>query len=330
MKNCLITGGEGFVGSLLVPQLNEAGFKAFSYDAGWFNPQKPQGFEIRADIRDTGTFSSVLKDLKIDTVVHLACISNDPSAELDKELTKSINFDCFEPTVLAAKNAGVKRFIHASTSSVYGVSDAVNITENHALVPITLYNQYKAMVEPLLLKHLDNKFQGCILRPATLCGYAPRLRLDLAVNILTNHAITNREIKVFGGDQQRPMLHIQDMANLYKLLVELPEHKFPNGDIFNVSHGNWTIKDLARIVKLIVEKEFPGEEIKIKTIDTNDHRSYHIDSSKVKNQLGFFPYYNIKIAVLDICNAFKQDKVKDSMNNSMYFNVKRLKELNVK
>ena len=148
----------------------------------------------------------------IDAVINLACISNDASFELDEKLSTSINLDAFEPMVVAAKKAGVKRFIYASSSSVYGVSDAPDVTEDHPLVPLTLYNKYKGMCEPLLFKHQSPDFVCVTIRPATLCGYAPRQRLDLSVNILTNHAINNGKITVFGGSQKRPNLHIQDMV----------------------------------------------------------------------------------------------------------------------
>jgi nucleoside-diphosphate-sugar epimerase len=333
MKKILVTGGEGFVGSLLCPQLSENNYEVYSYDTGWFrNKYTPRDYVcLTGDIRNTERLKKFFNDLEIDTVINLACISNDPSALLNKELTKSINLDAFEPLVKAAKSAGVKKFIHASTSSVYGVSDAVNITENHALVPLTLYNEYKAMVESLLLKHLDNNFQGVIIRPATICGYAPRLRLDLTVNILTNHAITNREIKVFGGEQQRPNLHIADMCNLYELLVSLPKSKFPNKEIYNVGKSNYKIESIANIVKSVVESKTPKEpKIKITKTETDDRRSYHINSDKIFHDLGFKPQYNLAVAVEDLCDKFKEGAIKDSMENSSYYNVKKLKELEVK
>ena len=190
--------------------------------------------------------------------------------------------------VIAAKKAGVKRFAYASSSSVYGVSDKPNVTEDHPLVPLTLYNKYKGMCEPLLLKHTDDKFVGVIFRPATVCGYAPRLRLDLSVNILTNHAITNNKITVFGGSQLRPNLHVQDYADLCKLLLTAPSEKIAN-QIFNCGYQNMTIMEIAQMAKKVVEQEFPEKApIEIVTTPTDDNRSYHINSDKIKNVLGFY------------------------------------------
>src|SRR4051812_20243459 len=168
---------------------------------------------VKGDIRDTEHFAKELAG--VEQVIHLACISNDTRFELDSELSKSINYDCFEPMVAAARDAGVRRFIYASTSSVYGVSDAPEVTEEHPLVPLTDYNKYKGMAEPLLLRYQSPDFTTVIIRPATICGYSPRMRLDLTVNILTSKAVTNGVITVFGGSQKRPNLHIDDIAELY-------------------------------------------------------------------------------------------------------------------
>ena len=337
MKNVLVTGACGYVGSLLCPQLIKAGYNVFGYDIGWFGIDHFPGNNFlvpvyEADIRNIKLFKRVCEDHGIDTVINLACVSNDASFELDETLSKSINLEAFEPMVIAAKSAGVKRFISASTSSVYGISDVKNITEEHPLVPLTLYNKYKAQTEPLLLKHLDDDFQGVIIRPATLCGYAPRLRLDLTVNILTNHAITNHEIKVFGGEQLRPNLHIQDMCDLYELLVRLSEYSFPNKEIYNCGYNNFSIDDIADIVKYTLkEYEHSSEkEIKITKVESDDKRSYHINSNKIFKHLGFKPKHYITQAVRDLHEAFKSGKIPNSMDDNMYYNVRRLKELRVK
>jgi nucleoside-diphosphate-sugar epimerase len=260
-------------------------------------------------------------------VINLACISNDASFELDEKLSTSINLDAFEPMVIAAKQAGVKRFIYASSSSVYGVSEARDVTEEHPLVPLTLYNKYKGMCEPRLFKHQSPGFVCVTIRPATLCGYAPRQRLDLSVNILTNHAINNRNITVFGGSQKRPNLHLQDMVDLYKLLLTVPDEKIA-GQIFNAGFQNMAIMEIARIVKRVVQEMFPDKgEIPIVTTPTDDIRSYHVNSDKIQRVLGFKPKHTIEDAVRDLCAAVKAGKLPNSMDDNFYFNVRRLKEL---
>jgi nucleoside-diphosphate-sugar epimerase len=283
---------------------------------------------VKGDLRDFNKFSQVVEGH--DAVINLACISNDASFELDEELSTSINLNAFEPLVLASKAAGVKRFIYASSSSVYGVSNEPDVREDHPLIPLTLYNKYKGDCEPLLLKHTDNNFVGVIFRPATVCGYAPSQRLDLSVNILTNLAINKKEITVFGGSQMRPNLHIQDYCDVVQLLLESDAGKVQN-QIFNVGSQNLEINEIAKIVKRIVEERFPNQEqIKIVKTKSNDNRSYHINSDKIRDTLGFVPRYSVEDAVHELCDAFQAGKIPDSLNNDVYFRVKRLKKLGVK
>ena len=329
-KKVLVTGGAGYVGSLLTPQLLQAGYDVTVYDImffdDWFLPKdNPRLTVIDGDIRDTRKLAAALKGH--DTVINLACISNDASFELDESLSTTINLDAFEPMVLAAKDAGIRRFIYASSSSVYGVSDKPNVTEDHPLVPLTLYNKYKGMCEPLLFKHTSDKFVGVVFRPATLCGYAPRLRLDLSVNILTSHAVVNNRITVFGGSQLRPNLHIQDYVDLCKLLLEAPEQKIAN-QIFNCGYQNMSIMELAHLVKRVVAEEFPEKPpIDIVTTPSNDNRSYHINSDKIRRVLGFQPQHTIEEAIRDLCRAFREGKIPDTMANDRYYNVRTLKKL---
>jgi nucleoside-diphosphate-sugar epimerase len=326
----LVTGGTGYVGSLLVPQLIDLGCQVTAYDtmyfgdASLFRPHSKLKV-IQGDIRDTAKFSQALKG--VDAVINLACISNDASFELDEKLSTTINLDAFEPMVLAAKKAGVKRFIYASSSSVYGVSESPNVTEDHPLLPLTLYNKYKGMCEPLLWKHQSPEFVCVVIRPATLCGYAPRQRLDLSVNILTNHAINAGKITVFGGSQKRPNLHVQDMCDLYKLLLEVTDDKIA-GQTFNAGFQNLSIMEIAQIAKRVVQEEFPDKgDIPIVTTPTDDIRSYHVNSEKITRVLGFKPKRNIEDAVRDLCKAFKAGKLPNSMQDTSYFNVRRLKQL---
>ncbi len=243
-------------------------------------------------------------------------------------MSKSINFDCFEDLVSISKKNGVKKFIYASSSSVYGFSDDPNVTEEHPLVPLTLYNKFKGMCEPVLKKYLDDKFRGVIIRPATVCGYAPHCRLDLSVNILTNHAVNNKKIIVLGGgEQKRPNLHINDMSRAYLALMD-NDFKDINGETFNVSFENKKIIELAKIVSTNVKNFFNYDnvEIEVKT-ETVDNRSYHVNSDKIKKVLNFEPHYNIDDAVQSLCQAFKDGKLPDSLTDPKYINVTTLKNL---
>ena len=330
MENILITGGAGYVGNVLVPKLLEKGYKITVYDILFFGKDTlpinhPNLSIIKGDVRDIQLFKKIV--IGMDAVLHLACISNDPSFELDESLSKTINYDCFEPLVLASKAAGVKRFIYCSSSSVYGVSDAPQVTEETPLVPLTLYNKYKGMCEPLLFKHMTDNFTCVTIRPATICGYSPRTRLDLSVNILTNHAVNKGNIIVFGGSQKRPNLHIQDMCDLYELLLTVPSEKI-QGQTFNVGYQNFTISEIAQMVRTVVENEFPDKKpIGVNTTASNDSRSYHISSEKIKRVLGFEAKRSIEDAIRDLCCAFKQGKLSNSFENDWYYNVRQLQKI---
>lgn len=333
MKNVLVTGGAGYVGSRLIPQLLKVGHRVTVYDIMYYGdgflPKDNSNLTvIKGDIRDTKKLTEAFKE--IDVVIHMACISNDASFELDENLSRTVNYDAFEPMVVAAKRMGVKRFIYASSSSVYGVSDAPDVTEEHPLVPLTLYNKFKGLCEPLLFKHQSSDFVCVTIRPATICGYAPRQRLDLSVNILTNHAVNNNKINVFGGAQLRPNLHIQDMCDLYEILIEIPDDKIA-GQIFNAGYQNMSIMKIAQFAKKIVEDKFTEKgSIDIVTVPTDDIRSYHVNSDKIKRILGFTPKRTVEDAILDLCKAFREGKLPNSMTDDIYYNVNRMKALRAK
>jgi nucleoside-diphosphate-sugar epimerase len=328
-ERVFVTGGAGYCGTRLVPQLLDVGYKVTVYDIMYFGNALPKDNPnlsvITGDIRDTEKLTAAVADH--DAFVSLACISNDASFELDEELSTSVNLVAFEPMVIVAKAAGVKRFVYASSSSVYGVSDQSDVTEDHPLVPLTLYNKYKGMCEPLLNKHIDDSFAGMTFRPATVCGYSPRQRLDLSVNILTNHAVNKNKITVFGGSQLRPNLHILDYIEAVLMFLEAPREKI-QGEIFNVGYQNLSLLEIAELVKGVVVQEFPDRRgLEIVTTPTDDIRSYHINSEKVSRALGFKPRHTIEYAVRELCRAFRDGLLPNSFEDDSYFNVKRLQRL---
>jgi nucleoside-diphosphate-sugar epimerase len=322
-----VIGGAGYKGCVLVPKLLNKNYDVTVYDLLVFGreglPSHPRLEVIQGDIRDTESYAKAIAGS--DVVINLACVSNDPSFELDLELSRSVNYDCFEPMVRATVAAGVKRYIYASTSSVYGVSDAPEVTEDHPLVPVSDYNRYKGMTEPLLLKYRSDDFVPVVIRPATVCGYSPRMRLDLTVNILTNHAVNKRKITVFGGAQKRPNVHIDDITDLYVELIDLPAEKIA-GEVFNAGYENFTVAELAQQVKHVVEDVFPGlAPIPIETTPSDDLRSYHVSSRKIADKLGWKPKHSIEDAVRDLCQAFGDGKLPNSFDDARYYNVRTVK-----
>ena len=328
MQRVLITGGAGYVGHVLTPRLLNAGYEVTVYDKLFFGcrlPNDPKLRVVQGDIRDSDRLAPLMEGQ--DAVLHLACISNDASFELDEQLSKTINYDCFEGLVVAAKRAGVQRFVYCSSSSVYGVSNSPQVTEDHPLVPLTLYNKFKGMCEPLLWKHMADDFTCVTMRPATVCGYSPRTRLDLSVNILTNHAVNKGVITVFGGLQMRPNLHIEDMVDAYQLMLTAPHEKI-HGEVFNIGFENHSIADIAVMVQKIVAAEFPDKaKIDIVTTPSDDNRSYHVNSDKVHRVLGYRPKRTIEDAVRDLARAFRNHLLDDSFDNDWYYNVRTMKRI---
>ena len=320
----LVAGGAGYVGSKLVPALLEQGYAVTVLDLylyGDLLEPHPALKEIKGDIRNLETVNEALEGCN--HVIHLACISNDPSFELNPELGKSINFDAFEPFVQLAKKKSIERFIYASSSSVYGIKEEPNVTEDMSLEPLTDYSKYKALCEEVLLRYADDSFICTILRPATVCGYAPRQRLDVVVNILTNLAYHKKKIKIMGGDQMRPNIHIDDMVDAYLHVLKQPKEKV-QGEIFNVGYHNHTVRAIGDIVA----KTVGGCEVEV--VPTNDNRSYHVSSEKIAQKLQFVPRHTLEEAVQSLIDAFEKGKLPNSLEDKRYFNIQIMKELELK
>lgn len=326
--NVLVTGGAGYVGSALIPKLLAAGHRVTVLDLYIYGdvhaPLRPNPnlIEVKGDLRDPETVARALDGC--DAVVHLACISNDPSFDLDPALGRSINFDCFRPLVQAAKRVGVKRFIYASSSSVYGIKEEENVTEDLALEPLTDYSRFKALCEEVLAEERAPGFTTLTIRPATVCGYAPRLRLDLSVNILTNHAVNNARIKVFGGSQRRPNIHIDDMTDLYVQALQWHDEAI-DGRVYNVGYENHTIMEIAEMVRGVV-----GSGVAIEVTPTDDLRSYHISSDKIARELGFRPKKTIADAARGLKAAFDANLVPNSMDDARWFNIKMMQDIGLR
>ena len=326
MRKIFITGGAGYVGSRLVPKLLNLGYKVTVYDLMLYGEEvlddNENLFKIKGDIRDTEKLKKVLPGH--DTLIHLACISNDPSFELNPILGKSINLLAFEPLVEISIKSKVSHFIYASSSSVYGIKEEKNVTEDMSLEPLTDYSKFKAECEKILNKYSSQNFITTTIRPSTVCGYARRQRLDLVVNILTNHAFHNRVIKVFGGDQLRPNVHIEDMVDSY-LSVLNADTKKVNGEIFNVGFKNQTVNELASDVTEIV-----GDDVKIIKTKSDDNRSYHVSSEKIREILGFQTNYTVKDSVSDLKSAFENKLLINTFENEFFFNIKRMNSIKLK
>jgi nucleoside-diphosphate-sugar epimerase len=324
----LVTGGAGYVGAVLVPKLLGLGYKVTVLDLYLYGDDvlkscrgNPGLREVKGDIRDPGVVALALEGC--DAVIHLACISNDPSFELNPDLGRSINLDAFVPLVRAAKAGGVKRFVYASSSSVYGIKDGVEVTEDLSLEPLTDYSKFKAECEVLLEQERAPGFVTVTIRPATVCGYSPRQRLDVVVNILTNLGVHKGEVSVFGGAQLRPNIHIEDMTDAYLLLLSAAD-KSVDGKVYNAGYENHSVMQLAEMVQRNV-----GPHVKLEVRPTNDLRSYHVSSKKIKEELGFEARHSIEEAVVDLIKAFKDGRLPDSLEDPRYFNIKMMQKVNL-
>ena len=319
-KKIFITGGAGYVGAMLVPQLLELGNSVTVLDLMWYGEDvidaHPNLVMVKGDIRDQELLRKTIPGH--DSVIHLACISNDPSFEMDPKLGESINLDAFQPLVEISRASGVNRFIYASSSSVYGVKSEPNVSEDMSLEPLTDYSRFKAECEKILANYQSPEFTTVTIRPATVCGYSRRQRLDVVVNILSNLAFHKRKITVFGGKQLRPNIHIADMVEAYVVLLNAPRELIA-GEIFNAGYENQSVEELANSVRDVM-----GDDVELVTSPTDDNRSYHISSQKISKVLGFVPSHTIKDAIVDMKQALESGLLPDSLTDDKYFNIKRM------
>jgi len=317
-RHILLTGGCGYIGSILAPKLARK-HRVTILDSQIFGNHLPPLKNItvvKGDIRDTDTVSSLLAGKT--EVIHLASIANDPCSDLNPALTNAVNRDAVKNLVDLARESGVQRFINASSSSVYGVKEEESVTEDLSLEPLTLYAQTKVEGEEIVSAATSPDFITVSLRSATVCGVSPRMRFDVVVNIMTKAAIANGCIIVHGGDQYRPNVHIDDITDLYAALIELPAEKI-SGKIYNFGSTNHTLAEIAWIVH-----EEIGAPIDTET-NVTDNRSYRISSEKIRNELGIVPRKTIRQAIQDIHNAFKAGVFPES-EDSVYYNIRTMKE----
>ena len=323
-KRVTVIGGGGYVGTLLVQQLAAKGWDVVCFDTFWFgNNFHDANFSrnitvLEGDVRDKSAIKEAVKGSS--HLIHLACISNDPSFELDPEFGKSVNLDSFEPLVEIAIDSGIQRFVYASSSSVYGVKSEERVTEDLTLEPLTDYSRFKAECESILLSKNKAGFETVILRPATICGVSARQRLDLVVNLLTFQALSQAKITVTGGPQFRPNLHIDDMCRAYHEVLTA-DATLVDGEIFNVGGDNLSVDEIASEI----QRAIPSSTIERRP--TNDLRSYRIDSTKILRSLGFAPEKGIRHAISDLIDSMDGQQMDVIGNDSRFFNMRRMTEI---
>jgi nucleoside-diphosphate-sugar epimerase len=304
-----VTGACGYKGSVLVPKLLRQGHRVVAFDAQWFGNElqpHPDLEVVKGDVRIPGEI-----DLGgVDAIIHLSSVANDPCGDLDPKLTWEIS--CLATMQLAdrARRQGIRHFIYASSGSVYGVKEEAQVTEDLELLPISEYNKTKMCGERIMLSY-SGDMAVQIVRPATVCGYSPRMRLDVSVNMLTMQALKNGKITVFGGEQTRPNIHIDDITDLYLFLLENPQHT----GVYNAGFENISIMDIARMVTKHVAAD-------ITVTPSNDPRSYRVNSDKLL-ATGFRPAKTVEDAIKEIVGMYRQGVLKDE---DRWYNLKWMQQ----
>lgn len=329
-KKILVTGGFGYVGSRLTPHLlrlghavtvldlmlyGDHGLEALRADPA-FSDWESRFRLVRGDLRDAATVSDALEG--VETIIHLAAISNDPTGEIDEVLTRQVNFDAIGELLHLARKKGARRFINASSSSVFGIKEDSDVTEELEPEPLTFYSKYKALSEWLVLAAAGPDFTAVNIRPATICGVSPRQRFDLTVNKLTADAVTKKKITVHGGEQRRPNVGMTDMINLYGILVDAPAEKI-NGKTFNFGFENHKVIGIAEIIR----EELSDLGVEIEITETTDHRDYHISSAKIVSELGYEPVSSIRREVAELRKALENNAYA-SVEDPAYYNMKSM------
>ena len=311
--NILLTGGCGYIGSVLTEKLLEDGHQVLVVDTQWFGNHlkpHPQLTLLQQDVRNVDAIPLE----GIERIIHLANIANDPGVDLNPILSWEVNVLATQQLADRAKRTGVKQFLFASSGSVYGIKDEFQVTEDLTLVPISVYNKTKMVAERVLLSYQD-AFQVHCIRPATVCGMSPRMRLDVSVNMLTFQALKNGKITVFGGQQTRPNIHIQDMVNVYRHFLAHPD--LPSGS-YNAGFENISILDIAERV----QKRMPAE---IVVTESNDPRSYRQNSDKLL-ATGFNPQYSVSDAIDEVIAKYHSGELVES---DRCYTVRWMKYLNL-
>ena len=317
----LVSGGAGFVGTVLTERLLNLGYPVKVLDTFWFGDflgEHPRLTKIKGDLRDARAVDAALDG--VHSVIQLACLSNDPSSELDADLTRSINFDGCRDIIHAARRKGVSRFLYASSASVYGVRDEPQIVEDMKLEPITLYSRYKAEIEDALFAIDDPNFTTVAVRNSTVSGFSKRMRLDVIIPIFVRAAVRNGKISIEGGQQLRPLIHMQDLVDFYVLLldVERAPHDKVHRQAFNVSSDNYKVIDVAKMVQARIPCE-------LTLAGVTDPRSYRVNTDKVAKALGYRTRCSIESAIEEVKDALLAGRIDDS--DPRCWNMKYMKML---